>query len=137
MTRRTHIRRHVFRAHAAITAIAGVVLAGWPSAIPAVVGIHITHDAYLLSYLLAAAEFSFAILSWFAAKLVDAAAIRAIILACVVLHAISGLLEAIIWRERPAPVLLGNIVARLLIVAAFAWLLPRSAESGRPTARAV
>jgi hypothetical protein len=129
--RREQIRRRVLLAHAAITAAAGFVLIVRPAAIPATVGIHLAPDAYLLSYLLAAAELGFATLSWLGARSDDAAALRAIILACVVLHAASGALEAVAWRAHAAPVLLANLAVRLIIVAGFLWLLPRADEWAR------
>ena len=61
--------RRVLLAHAAITAAAGAVLVLRPAAIPATVGIQLSPQAYLLSYLLAAAEFGFAALSLLGARL--------------------------------------------------------------------
>ena len=46
--------RILFGVHAIVTAGAGVVLVIAPAAIPGTVGIRLTPDAYLLSYLLAA-----------------------------------------------------------------------------------
>lgn len=126
--RRAGFRRGLLFAHAAVTALAGVVLAVWPAAIPATIGIDLAADAYLLSYLLAAAEFGFAALSLFAASLTDVHAIRATMLACVVFHSASAILEAIFWRSHSSPTLLANILARAIIVGAFLALLPRRDE---------
>lgn len=108
-----------------ITALAGFVLVVWPAAIPATVGIHLPREAYLLSYLLAAAEFGFAALSWFGAHLTDPRSVRATMLACIVFHGTSAVLEAIAWRSHPVAALVANILARLIIVGVFLALLPR------------
>jgi hypothetical protein len=113
--------------------VAGLVLIVRPAAIPATIGIRLAADTYLLSYLLAAAEFGFATLSWLGARLTDAPAVRATMLACVVFHGTSALLEVVVWRSHAAPALLANIVARLIIVSAFLALLPRRQDSGRPS----
>ena len=127
---RARLRRLLLLAHAAITGVAGLVLAVRPDAIPASVGIHLAREGYLLSYLLAAAEFGFAALSWFGAWMTDPHSLRATMLSCVVFHGSSAVLEAIAWRSHPVPALLANILARLIIVGGFLALLPRRAESG-------
>jgi hypothetical protein len=50
--------------HGFITLAAGVVLAVMPGLIPSIVGIRLEPSAYLVAYLLAGAEFGFAILSF-------------------------------------------------------------------------
>jgi hypothetical protein len=60
-------------------------------------------------------------------------AVRATMLACVVFHGTSALLELIFWRSRTTPALLANIATRLIIVGAFLALLPRRHDSGRPS----
>jgi hypothetical protein len=122
------VRRGVLIAHALITAVAGLVLVARPEAIPAVVGIRLAPDAFLLAYLLAAAEWGFAVLSWLGARLQDPAGLRVVMLACTVLHLSSCMLEAFVWIHAPSrsPVLVANVGARLVIVAALLWLLPRS-----------
>lgn len=124
----SRVRRRVLLAHAVITAAAGLVLIVRPKAIPAAVGIPLTPDAFLLSYLLAAAEWGFAVLSWLGARMQDSAGLRAVMLACVTLHLVSGVLESAVWIHSPdsSPILLANIAARLVIVAGLVWLLPRS-----------
>jgi hypothetical protein len=56
--------RFLLGMRAALTFAAGVVLVIAPALIPGAVGIHFEPPAYLLCYLLAAAEFSLAVLSW-------------------------------------------------------------------------
>jgi hypothetical protein len=118
------ILRRVLIAHALVTGAAGVVLVSSLAAIPAAVGIRLRSDEYLLCYLLAAAEFAVAALSWLGGRLTDSQGIRAIVWSFVVLHATSGLLEAVVFVERPATALSVNVVARAIIVALFRRLLP-------------
>jgi hypothetical protein len=131
--RRALLQRRLLLTHAAITAAAGLALAVRPAAIPAAVGIRLPPEAYLLSYLLGAAEFGFATLSWLGAHSTELSAVRAAMLGCVVFHATSAAFEAIVWRSHPVPILLANILARLMIVGAFLALLPRRDDSGRPS----
>jgi len=125
---RARIRQWVLLAHAAITTAAGCVLVVRPALIPASVGIHLAPDTYLLSYLLAAAEFGFATLSGFGASLTDLRSLRVVLLATIVLHAASAILETYVWRAHMVPVLAVNVVARVLIVGVLTWLLPRASE---------
>ena len=76
--------RLLFGIHAILTFTAGVVLIAAPGAIPSTVGVHIEPEAYLLCYLLAAAEFSVSALSWGARTITDARALRVIVIACIV-----------------------------------------------------
>ena len=64
-----------------------------PAAIPRTVGIRIGPSAYLLCYLLAAAELALAVLSWGARSISDKRSIRLIIVSFMVLHGATGLLE--------------------------------------------
>ena len=138
MSRESTLRR-VLVAHGVVTAIAGLVLVVRPAAIPATVGIQLGRDAYLLSYLLAAAEFGFAALSFSGARLSEGAGLRAIVSSCIVLHAASGLLEVVVLVRLPTAALWINFVVRILVVAVFVWLFPRahaaSTGSGRETPR--
>jgi hypothetical protein len=124
MSDRARVRTRVLQAHAVLTAAAGVVLVVRPAAIPGIVGIQLAPDAYLLGYLLAAAELGFAALSWRGARLVDPDAVRVIIFACVVLHAFSAALETVVWISRPSPILMANIAIRVAVVAVLLWIRP-------------
>jgi len=66
--RHAQICRRLLQAHAFVTGAAGLVLVARPDTIPSTVGIELLPAAYLMSYLLAAAEFGFAALSWMAAR---------------------------------------------------------------------
>ena len=129
----TGVRRSVLLVHAVVTAAAGLVLMVRPGVIPAAVGIDLAPDAFLVCYLLGAAELGFAVLSWLGARLHDSAGIRAVLLSCVALHLISAVTETTIWIRSPvrSPVLVANVAVRLVIVAGFLWLLPRERVSGR------
>ena len=117
-------------AHAAITAAAGVVLAVAPAAIPGAVGIRLAPDAFLVCYLLAAAEFAFAALSYWGAGLTDARSVRVVVLTLVVLHGTSALLEILaIVRGADARLWL-NVVARSIVLGLFLRFLPASDSRG-------
>ena len=79
--------------HAIITLAAGIVLIVTPQLIPGTVGIHLPHDAYLLSYLLAGSELGLSVMSFYGRSLTDVKALRVICLTCIVLHTSSGILE--------------------------------------------
>jgi hypothetical protein len=111
----------LFTVHAILTFAAGVVLVAWPGAIPSTVGIQIEPNAYLLCYLLAAMEFGVAVLSWGARTITDAKALRVIVIACIVLHAASGLLEVYAFAGGLSGAIWGNVALRALAVALFAY----------------
>jgi hypothetical protein len=113
--------RILFTAHAILTFAAGVVLIAWPGAIPSMVGIQIEPNAYLLCYLLAAMEFGVAGLSWGARTITDAKALRVIVIACIVLHASSGLLEVYAIAGGLSGAIWGNVALRALVTALFAY----------------
>lgn len=105
-----------------VTLIGAVVLAAAPRALPAAVGITVERSEYLLPYLLAAAESAVAVLSFGALRLSDAAAVRLIVTAFVVLHLVSGVLTlgygvAVGVTGAVIP----GIVARFVVAAAL-WL---------------
>lgn len=131
----TRALRLLLLAHAVVTGAAGIVLVVAPGLVPGAVGIALPPSAYLLAYLLAGAEFGFAALSFLARRLTDVAALRAVVLACVVFHAASAALEAIVLARDANLILVANIVARLIVIALFLAWRPRSAgsalESGR------
>lgn len=122
--------RRLLRVQAVALATAGVLLVVRPAAIPAFIGIDLAPAAYLLVYLLAAAGFAFAVLSALGAGLASPAGIRAVALGSIVLHGCSAILEFPVALGLHSVVLWCNIGLRLVLVALFAWLLPRdSAES--------
>jgi hypothetical protein len=124
--------RILFGIHAILTFAAGVVLVAAPGAIPGTVGMHIEPGAYLLCYLLAAAEFSVSALSWGARTITDARALRVIVIAFIVLHAASGLLEVYAFAGGLSGVIWGNVALRALTVALFAHYGLSRDVSGHP-----
>ncbi|HJZ55736.1 MAG TPA: hypothetical protein VKE74_12280 [Gemmataceae bacterium] len=123
--------RILFTVHSLLTFAAGVVLVAAPEAIPRAVGIQIEPKAYLLCYLLAAAEFAVSALSWGARTITDAKALRVVVTACIVLHAASGLLEVYAFAAGLSGAVLGNVALRALVVVLFAYFGLRAAPSGR------
>jgi hypothetical protein len=108
--------------HGGITMAAGIVLSVAPGLIPAVVGIHLEPNANVLAYLLAGAEFGFAVLSFGASRLTDARALRLIVWSFIAFHGSSGALELYACAQGAGVAILGNAVARAAIVGLLAYL---------------
>lgn len=107
-------------AHGVVTFAAAVVLAAFPAAIPATVGIALEPDGFLLAYFLAAAELAIALLSVGAARLADPAAVRLVLVVFVVFHLATAVLELASLAVAPlSPALAANIVVRLVVAALF------------------
>jgi hypothetical protein len=118
--RATGALRTVLVLHGVITLAGAVVLAVFPTAIPAAVGITVQRPEYLLVYLVAAAELAVAVLSFGAARLTDVAALRLIVTAFVVLHAASGVFDILYMVLTTASgVLFANTGLRFAVVAVF------------------
>ena len=126
MTRSVALSR-LLLVHAAVTLAAGVALVVAPGLIPGAIGIDLSPSAYLVSYLLAAAELGFAVLSFQARRLTDADALRAVVSACVTLHAASALLEVYAFAQGVSAAIWLNVAARVLIVGLFLRLRPSGA----------
>jgi hypothetical protein len=108
--------------HGVITMAAGIVLTVAPGLIPRVVGIDLEPNANVLAYLLAGAEFGLAVLSFGASRLTDARALRLIVWSLIVFHGSSGVLELYAYTLGAGVAILGNVVARVVIVGLFAYL---------------
>jgi len=108
--------------HGFITAAAGLVLVIVPSLIPSMVGISLPPGDYVLAYLLAGAEFGFSVLSFGSSRLTDARALRLVAWTCIVFHASSGVLELYAYAHGASVAIVGNVVARAIIVGIFAYL---------------
>jgi hypothetical protein len=76
----------------------------------------------VLAYLLAGAEFGFAVLSFGGSRLTDPQALRLIAWSCIAFHGSSSLLEIYAYTQGVSIVILGNVGARAIIVALFAHL---------------
>jgi hypothetical protein len=114
--------RAVLVVHGFITASAGIVLTIAPGLIPGIVGIQLEPGGYVLAYLLAGAEFGFAVLSFGGSRLTDFRALRLIAWTCIVFHGSSGVLEAYAYARGASVAILGNVVARAVIVGLLAYL---------------
>jgi hypothetical protein len=119
--------------HAVITAAAGIVLTVAPGLIPGVVGIHLEPGANLLAYLLAGAEFGLAVLSFGGSRLTDTRALRLVVWTCIAFHGSTGLLELYAYAEGASVAILGNVVARAVVVGLFAYLSRDRASLGGPS----
>lgn len=113
--------RLLLAVNAVLTFAAGIVLITAPELIPSAVGIRIEPSAYLVCYLLAASELSLAALSWGGRAITDVKALRVIVLACIVLHASSGILEIYAFAKGVSATIWGNIVLRAVVVFLFAY----------------
>jgi hypothetical protein len=90
---------------------------------PECCGIRLEPGAYLVAYLLAGAEIGFAVLSFGGSRTTDARTLRLIVWSCIAFHASSAALETYAYIRGLDPLILGNVVARLVIVALFAYAL--------------
>ena len=127
--------RILFGIHALITFVAGVALVVRPGAIPSAVGIQVEPRAYLLCYLLAAAQFGVSVLSWGARAITDAGARRVIVIAFIVWHAASGLLEIYAFAGGLSGAIWGNVALRVLAVGLFAYYGLHAAPAGQADTR--
>ncbi len=123
--RTAKVLRAVLGVHAVLTLAAGVVLVVAPAAIPATVGITVEPPAYLLCYLLAAMELGAGALSWSARTITDARALRAILLAFVVMHAATGVLEIHAFLQGLDAAIWANVALRVVVVAVFGYFAAR------------
>jgi hypothetical protein len=107
--------------HAVITLVAGVVLIVVPDLIPSAVGIHIEQRAYLICYLLAAAELSFALLSYYGTKLTDTKGLRLISFTFIAFHLSSAVVEFYAFTQGLSGAIWANIAIRIVAVILFAY----------------
>src|SRR5260370_22563786 len=101
---------------------AGIVLTVVPGLIPGAVGIRLEPSAYVGAYLLAGAEFGFAVLSFGGSRLADSRALRLIVWSCIALHGSSGVLEVYAYVQGASVAIFGNIAARAVVVGLVAHL---------------
>ncbi len=108
--------------HGFITMAAGIVLTVAPGLIASAVGIRLDPSAHVVAYLLAGAEFGFAVLSFGGSRLTDSRALRLIVWSCIALHGSSGVLEVYAYVQGASVAIFGNIAARAVVVGLFAHL---------------
>jgi hypothetical protein len=115
------VLRVLFTVHASLTVAAGIVLVIAPAAIPHAVGIIVPPAAFLVCYLLAAAELCIGLISWGARKLTDTHAIRLIATGFIVFHGASALLEIRAFSAGVSSWIWANVVVRFVVVALFSY----------------
>ncbi|CAN5297876.1 hypothetical protein BH09MYX1_BH09MYX1_05900 [soil metagenome] len=114
--------RRLFLFHALVTFAAAVVLVAWPGAIPGAVGIRIDESAYLVCYLLGAAEMGTAALSLFARSLREPASLRAVTYSFAVMHFAAAGVEIYAWTRAFADnAIWANVAFRVVIGGAFVY----------------
>lgn len=107
--------------HSIITFAAALMLIISPSVIPDTVEVHVQKNQYLLCYLLAAAEFAIAYLSFSSRKINDFTVLKPIIVTLIIFHATTLALEVVAITNGVSLTLLGNIIARAVIVFMFSY----------------
>lgn len=107
--------------HAFVTMAAGVVLLVAPAVIPGAIGIQLNPTAYLVCYLLGAAEISLAVLSYFARYVTDRQARQLVCLTVIVFHALTAFVEMYAFAEGVSPRIWANVALRLLIIGLFIY----------------
>lgn len=119
--------------HSIMTCAAGLMLIIFPSVIPSTVDVHVQKNQYLLCYLLAAAEFAIAYLSFSSRKIKDYTILRPIIVTLIIFHAFTMVLEIVAITNGISLTLIGNIVARGVIVTLLSYFglikFPKQTES--------
>lgn len=107
--------------HGIVTLAAGVVLFIAPGAIPGAVGVVVDPNAFLVCYLLGAAELAIAFLSFGAARLDDADAVRLVSGAFIVFHVATAAGEAFAFTQGVSAAIWGNIAVRAIVAVLFAY----------------
>ncbi|MFI6299323.1 hypothetical protein ACIBEJ_47565 [Nonomuraea sp. NPDC050790] len=105
--------------HGLVTAAAGVVLIVAPGLIPAAVGVRVPADAYLVCYLLAAAELAVGYLSFAARDLRQREATRLVVWTLIVFHACTAGVEVYAFTRGVHPGIWANVAVRLAVIALF------------------
>ena len=114
--------RAVLVAHGIVTLAAAVVLAVFPAAIPATVGIELSREGFLLSYFLAAAELAIGVLSIGAVRVTDRRALTLILDVFILFHLATAGLEVIyLGLTGMDTVIVVNVVIRVAVSAAFVF----------------
>ena len=102
--------------HAVITFAAAMVLIIIPDAIPGMVNIRLSPDAYLLCYFLGAAEIGIAYLSFFSIRIKERQALRIVVTGFIIFHLATGALETFaIIHDHLSLKIIGNIVLRIIM----------------------
>ncbi len=111
--------RYLLLVHGLITLAAAVVLMVDPGLIPSAVGIRLQPGSNLVAYLLAGAEFGFAVLTIGGSRLEDSRALSLVASSCIAFHGLSGILEIYAYVQGVSSIVLTNVMARLIIIVLF------------------
>jgi hypothetical protein len=126
--------RLLFVLHAIVTFAAALVLVLAPTAIPRTVGIIVPPSAFLLCYLLAAAELGIGVVSWGARNITDPKALRLVVASFIVFQGASALLELWAFATGVSGGIWANVLFRAVAVALFAYYgIVRGAKPNLPT----
>jgi len=124
---RGRFRAVLLAVNAVAAALAALVLVISPATIPAIAGVHIDKDQYLLCYLLAGSEFAIAAMCWFALRSGQASALQIAIATLIALHLTTAGLAVFGYAAGTSPAIWLNIAFRLAI-SLLLWLsIPKSA----------
>jgi hypothetical protein len=105
--------------HALITFAAGVVLIAAPGLIPGAVGVHVPQDAYLVCYLLGAAELAVAFLSFAGRNLRQREGMRLVTLTMIVFHGCTAAVEVYAFARGVHAGIWANVALRGAVIALF------------------
>ncbi|MGI5291681.1 hypothetical protein ACQEVF_51390 [Nonomuraea polychroma] len=111
--------RRLLTLHALVTFAAGVVLIAAPGLIPGAVGIRIAPDAYLVCYLLGAAELAVAYLSFAGRTLRQPDGVRLITLTMIVFHGCTAAVEIYAFTRGLHPTIWANVALRVAVIVLF------------------
>lgn len=111
--------RRLLTLHALVTFAAGVVLIVAPDLIPAAVGVRVTPDAYLVCYLLGAAELAVAFLSLSGRALHHPDGVRLITRTMIVFHGCTAAVEAYAFTRGVHAAIWANVALRVAVIALF------------------
>ncbi|GAA3614818.1 hypothetical protein GCM10022419_120060 [Nonomuraea rosea] len=103
--------------HGVVTSAAGVVLIVAPGLVPSAVGIRIPADAYLVCYLLGAAELAVSFLSF--AALRQPGGVRLAAWTLIVFHGCTAAVEAYAFTRGVHASIWANVALRLAVIALF------------------
>jgi hypothetical protein len=105
--------------HALITFAAGVVLIAAPGLIPGAVGVRVPSDAYLVCYLLGAAELAVAFLSFAGRNLRQSEGVRLVTWTMIVFHGCTAAVEVYAFARGVHAGIWVNVALRAAVIALF------------------
>jgi Na+-transporting NADH:ubiquinone oxidoreductase subunit NqrB len=111
--------RLLLTVHAVITFAAGVVLVAAPDLIPGAVDVRVPSDAYLVCYLLGAAELAVAFLSFAGRNLRQSDAVRLITWTMIVFHGCTAVVEVYAFARGVHAGIWANVALRGGVIALF------------------